>query len=281
MGKWKCKTERTATDENQQKYREFFGIEDQYLIGYEMDTDEKDKKDSSEDSGYIVFIDFENDIDWINKGYQGKWSDAEKTEFMDCVAKLANAEAVLLLNLSDEEELTFKRMLGAIYIMCFNRNFECVDQMIADAVSFVKRQNTEQSRKILLISAGIVAVLFIVIALIMVHFVGKTCSWFFSVVMGVLGSYVSIWSRYGKEIFTGQSSCVLLVMESTSRMLIGAIFAVVAILSIKSGFIFSSLEMGVWQYLLPLVCFLSGFNERFISSLMETLGNKNSKKDNE
>lgn len=40
-------------DKDQQKYREYFGIEELYLIHYDYDPD---KTDSNKD-GYIVFID--------------------------------------------------------------------------------------------------------------------------------------------------------------------------------------------------------------------------------
>ena len=56
-------------DENQRRYREFFGITDKFLIHYSMDE--------ANHGGYIVFIDFDNDLDYVIKG-QREWSNEDK-----------------------------------------------------------------------------------------------------------------------------------------------------------------------------------------------------------
>lgn len=81
-------------DSNRKSYRDFFGIEynEQYLIYYTMDEDAN--------TGYIVFIDNENDLDYIDKRDKSSWTSAEIQSFQRSLGKLQQAEASPLLNLS-------------------------------------------------------------------------------------------------------------------------------------------------------------------------------------
>lgn len=47
-------------DANQAEYRKKFGIVDKYLIDIKWDPSDES------DNGYIVFIDFQNDLDYSN-----------------------------------------------------------------------------------------------------------------------------------------------------------------------------------------------------------------------
>lgn len=267
MGWLKGEKDRKPKDENQKAYREFFGIEDKFLIFYCHDDDEE--------TGYIVFIDYENDIDWADKGVIDKWNEDERQQFMNCVSKLTVAEAVPILHLSEKEVMAFKRKLGAIYVRLFNKKFDNVDEQIEGALLFVRRQNTESARKQLLGSSGLIVMLCTVVALYTAHAnILSQCQWFYYVLMGIYGAFVSISLRYGKQLFTGQSNIVLLWMEAASRMFIGAVFAIIAVMAIRSGLIMSSFNDNVVTDITRIMCFLSGFNERFIPSLMERLTNK-------
>lgn len=262
----KKKDNREPKDENQRQYREFFGIKDKFTIFF--------YKEDIPDKNYIIFIDYENDIDWKEKGVIKEWTEKERQDFMDCVSKLTMAEAVPMLNLSEKEILAFKRKLGAIYVRLFDKKFDNVDEQIEEALQFVRRQNTESARKHLLFSSGSIVLLCTFFALIVAHIVTNHCQWFYYVLMGIYGAFVSISLRYGKQLFTGQSSVWLLRMEAVSRIFIGAVFAVITVMAIRSGLIMSSVNDSVVTDITRMVCFLSGFNERFIPSLMERLTKK-------
>ena len=69
---------------------------------------------------------------------------------------------------------------------------------------------------------------------------------------------------------TGLGTKGLHRLEAFSRILIGVIFAVLAMLLVKSGLIFSSIEIIITDnYLLPVLGFCAGFSEKWIPSILE------------
>lgn len=111
------------------------------------------------------------------------------------LANLDIAQASPCLNLSEKNIMKFKIMLGAGYESALYGNFDSVQSCIDQALLFLKARNKEQSRYIILsVSTTIV---------IMSLIAGCICNLFsdeqiVGLELGVLGSYVSIWSRFGK-----------------------------------------------------------------------------------
>ena len=56
----KKKEKSKYVDPDRELYRKFFNIEDDYLIEYLIEQE----SDEGKETGYIVYIDPENDIDW-------------------------------------------------------------------------------------------------------------------------------------------------------------------------------------------------------------------------
>ena len=85
-----------ALDDDQKAYREYFGgITDAHLIQVDYDSDKVNPKD-----GYIIFIDKDLDIDYIDHRDWTNKADEHK-EMMRHVAKLQLAEAVPVRHLTD------------------------------------------------------------------------------------------------------------------------------------------------------------------------------------
>ena len=61
------KNNEEVINQNQKEYREFFDIEDKVLIYYEKN----DAKSEGEKDGYIVFINKQNDLDYVD--YVGEY----------------------------------------------------------------------------------------------------------------------------------------------------------------------------------------------------------------
>lgn len=262
-------------DANQKQYREKFGIVDKYLLQYSIE--EKDGHDNS----YIIFIDYQNSIDWIDNRDKSFWTEEDTSNYNDYLARLELIQSRPIFNLSKNEKLAYKIMLGAAYIQVFNRQFKNVDNMIAEAQMFFVKRNSENARKYCLNYSGLIVLLCILFMLYTYfsHIVdANTFSWLFAVSMGVLGAYVSIWGRYTKYDLEGVSSKVLYVLESCSRMLIGVIFAFVALLAIKCGIAFSFINSEIEVYAYGLCGFASGMSERFIPSLVERITNDEKQK---
>ena len=93
--------------------------------------------------------------------------------------------------------------------------------------------------------------------------------WALTLLFGTLGSYFSIWTRYGKLTMTGLSTKALHFLETLTRMIIGAISASVVLLAVKCGLILPKLAETTPLWFFGLTGFAAGFSERLIDSLME------------
>jgi len=252
-------------DDNQREYRDFFNIKDKFLIHCHINDDKK--------TGYIVFIDYDNDLDYIDKREHKDWSDDENLKFSRYIAKLQIAEATPHLNLSEEQIMAFKRKLGGGYILALERNFDGIDNVIEDALTFLRQRNIETARTKILESAGVITAL-LVVAGIALYLSENDNKWCYGILFGVLGAYTSIWTRYGRMTMTGLATIWLHYLESVSRLFVGSVFGVVAMFAIKCGIILSDIGQDVEIYAYSLTSFAAGFSERFIPSLIEKIVNE-------
>ena len=76
----KKRVDRTAKDEDQRLYRDYFNITDMYLIQYNYDPEKK----GANKSGYIIFIDYDYDIDYVDLRDNNK----NASEISRAIAKL-------------------------------------------------------------------------------------------------------------------------------------------------------------------------------------------------
>lgn len=264
----KKKVQTPASDSNQKEYREFFGIVDSYLIQYNIDDDE----------GWIVFIDGDNDIDWVDtrKSY---FTDAEKAERAGWLAKLDSVHHEPCSNISRRDKLTFKKKLATAYELLMVKRFQDIQPIIDDCRRFVKARNREASRSLFLMVSLPIAILSIIGWIIDADFFQWHLPWVAGCVMGLLGAFVSIWTRFGKVEKTGLSSKWLHILETVCRLFIGVIFAIVAICAIRSGILLKDINPDILPMAYGLVGFAAGFSERMVPSMIEKIVNKNIEED--
>lgn len=252
-------------DPDREIYRKFFNIIDDYLIEYSIEQEEGEEKET----GYIVYIDPENDIDWKDTRAKKDWKPEENAVWSQCLSKLSDAHAEPTGHLSFETIRTFKLKLGAGYVLAMNRCFAEVEKVIADSLNFLRHRNSEKSRQLFLIYSTVC------IAIILglwiwnrdVNVVDE--EWALTLLFGTLGSYFSIWTRYGKLVMTGLSTKTLHFLETLTRLIIGAISASVLILAVKCGIILPKMAEAAPLWFFGLTGFAAGFSERIIPSLME------------
>lgn len=253
-----------AVNNTQNEYREEFGgIVDQYLISYSSERKENP-------NGYhrIVYIDADNDIHWQVAKEEGMTVEDQKNR-NKAMSKLRIAQSLPVQNLSHEEILNYKKVLGMGYNAALIKDWEEVDVAIREAEKYRNDRNKERSRNILLTAATFYVMLFGVAAAIAWFYLGQKVE-MVGMLMGAVGAYVSIWMRYGEMNMTGLGAKALHRLEAFSRILIGVIFAVLAMLLVKSGLIFSSIEIIITDnYLLPVLGFCAGFSEKWIPSILE------------
>ncbi len=258
-----------SIDAKQKEYREFFKIEDKELIYYEKN----DATADADKDGYIIFINMHDHLDYVDYRKKDKVSIEEKKNFQRCLGKLKAAEATPCMNLSEKQFIAFRQHLAPAYLLIFQWEFNGVDDIIKDALQFIRQRNMEKSRELVMQSAGIVALLASIIGFI-IYMMGNRDYWFYGIIFGILGSYVSVWSRCGNVKMTGLASVNLHILESFSRMFIGAIAAVIVMFIARSGLM---LDIGGEQEIFYLYCvfsFAAGFSERFVPSLIEKIINK-------
>ena len=169
----KNQVDKTAKDEDQKLYRDYFNITDMYLIQYSYDPDKKgDDKD-----GYIIFIDYEYDLDYVDL----RNNDDKASEISRAIAKLQLAEAVPTKHLPKDIQLEFKRSLGIGYIHALNCQFEDIPKIIDNAQKYLKERNREFSRWLFL-GSGFPAVIMAFLAGFFMYISDYFNPWFFGVV---------------------------------------------------------------------------------------------------
>lgn len=271
------KLDTTDRDEHQEWYRKIFHIQDDYLVGMCLNVsyDEWHNDPSCRNGveGYIVYIDSDNDID-----YQDIRSDVGQ-ETMDkyhhCISKILVAEAQPHGNLCFDEVRAFKRMLGAALLEVMNYQFDAIDSMIREALEYLNQRNKERSRQ-LFVQTAFVPALLAAVAGVVLYLTGVRVFWWYGIIFSVLGAFVSIWMKYGKENMTGLASKQLHYLESLSRVFVGTIFGVIGMYALRCGIIFPTLTAEHEIFVYSVVAFVAAFSEQFVPSLIERL-DKNDK----
>lgn len=253
-----------AMNNIQKEYREEFGgIVDQYLISYS--SDRKEKPD-----GYhrIVYIDADNDIQWrVEK--EDTLTEEDQKSRNQAMSKLRIAQSLPMQNLSHEEIINYKKILGMGYNAALINDWQEVDVAIREAEKYRDDRNKERSRYILLTAATIYVMVFVATC-VMVWYYWYLPAEIWGMAMGAVGAYVSIWTRYGKMDLTGLGTKGLHRLEAFSRILIGVIFALVVVFMVHSQIILGNLKgANNEMYLLPLMGFCAGFSEKWIPSILE------------
>lgn len=262
----KNQVDKTAKDEDQKLYRDYFNITDMYLIQYSYDPDKKgDDKD-----GYIIFIDYEYDLDYVDL----RNNDDKASEISRAIAKLQLAEAVPTKHLPKDIQLEFKRSLGIGYIHALNCQFEDIPKIIDNAQKYLKERNREFSRWLFL-ESGFPAVIMAFLAGFFMYISDYFNPWFFGVVFGILGAFVSIWARYGKIKNSGFGGFGLHLLECYSRIVIGVIFSLIAMVAIRCHLILPSIAQNEELLAFILASFIASFSERFIPSILEQITKDN------
>lgn len=252
-------------EKSQEEYRKFFGIEDKFLIQMEMDEEKKE--------GFVVYIDQEDDINW-NDTRKSYFNEEEKARFNLCMARLNLASLEPCTNVTHDDLMTFRTKLAVGFVLALVKGFDDVQRVIDESIVFLKARNREFSRTIFLkwslpILIGVVALWIINMEWVSWHIFATT-----SFSFGVVGSFFSIWQRFGKNKMTGLSSEKLHIYETVSRLVIGGTSAIVAMFAWKCGLLMSGYQLaGFYAY--GVIGFAAGFSERLIPIMVERIESEN------
>lgn len=264
--------EKKPQDADQERYRAFFKIEDSYLIQYKIDETKQE--------GFIVFLDKDNDVDWVDTRTDFFTADEEKLK-QQWLAKLDAVHMEPCTNINEEDRLTFKKKLAIGYELLMVKCYDDVQPVIDECYKFVKSRNKEVSRSLFIMTSAPIAIIAIAVMAFNIDVAKWHPAWVTGFCSGILGAFVSIWTRYGKTAMTGLSSKWLHYAEATCRLLVGAIFALVAIQAVKCGLLLSSIDSSLMIYTCGLIGFVAGFSERFVPSLVEKIAKDEYENDSE
>lgn len=253
-----------SKDENQKKYRETFGIVDRYLLQYSMDDNNQ--------TGFIVFIDREYDIDWIDNDYTNQWSQEEKKLFSDTIGRLDKEQTYPTDILRKSHRLNFKRILGVGYTNAFHKSFDDLDDIIAEARKYVEERSKEKARTIFLTVASLCILVCTSLFLLQKYQIFSlpwNLNYSAAIIFGMAGAYVSIWSRFKQLKMKGLSSKFALWVESLSRLLVGCVSSIVIIMFFNVDLILTLLKNKEPIYVYSIIAFVAGFSERWLTSIVE------------
>ena len=260
--------EKKLIAEYRNEYRQRFGIVDKFLINYH-----DEENDEGNHEGYIVFIDPENDLDFVDERKISE--DEEKYKpISEAISKIQRAEAVQVSHLPEEQVMEFKKMLGTGMVNALNGNLNDIDKIIEDAKTYLNKRNREHSRKLFLYYGLPTSVIAAILGLVLHYVFVSHDKWIFGILFGILGSFVSIWTRYGRVLFTGHAQKWLHFLECVCRLFVGTIFAVVAMVALSCKLILPGLTSSNELYAFILVSFVASFSERFVPSIVERMTNE-------
>lgn len=244
-------------------------------------SDTDDKKLS-----YIVYIDSNKDLtaNVINPDNL----DADKSIKMEKnIALVRLTDTFPIKVLSDEEKICFRKILGFAYVSILEGAYDNVPLIRKSAIEYASCRNREQTRRTILSTASWITIITLLVSFVIYSFLPqcKDClpNWgwlsyvykftsskmLFAMFMGIIGSYISLWMRCRRLGVLSYGTKGAIQRETCCRMLVGAIFAIVAVLCVKSGLLFTGwatdpITMGI-------VGLVAGFSERLIPNLIEKI----------
>ena len=232
---------------------------------------------------FIVFLNSKNRLRCNEHGNIETLSHYDYEKDNETFAHIREAETFPTTIMPRKERHAFLVKLGLAHQMRYEGCYQQVGPMVDDALRFAAHRNMAATRFWTLSTATFGAVI-AVILLAMIHYLVPTwdstsaivqtlaSDGLYAGVMGVIGGYTSLWLRYrslGEVTFGGRKT---VVMMSACRLLIGAVFAYIAILAVRSGLLFPSLEGHVAA--IGVISFVAGFSERLIPSFIKNFSHQ-------
>lgn len=250
---------------------------------------------NGEKLGYIVYVDSKNRLAArVMNADNGTPEERVKMEKNIALVRLTDTFPINVL--SDEEKICFKKILGIAHVSILEGAYDNVPSIRKNAIEYASCRNREQTRKTILSTATWITGITLLIAFFIYGFLPQckeclpSCDWMdcvydftsskiiFAMLMGIIGSYVSLWLRYRRLGILSYGTKWAIRRETFYRMFVGAIFALIAVLCVKSGLLFTSWATNLIT--MGIVGFVAGFSERLIPNLIEKIvKNENNDKD--
>jgi hypothetical protein len=231
---------------------------------------------------YIVFLDYENDLDWqTSDEFENRTlSTEQKCGYNQIKNEIDSTGSIPIGNLDEKIVIGFKIQLGEALIRAFESDFDNAHKMVMHAQDFINKRSIEQSRFMFLtscgLSAGISAIIFLLLWLIrdsIILAIGETFLYLtLASLIGGIGALLSVILRMGNSNLDFNASKKLHYIEGSSRVVAGMISALLISLCIKTQIllpIISNIESTHLAMILGGL--VAGASERFAPSIINKL----------
>lgn len=228
---------------------------------------------------YMVYLDKNGRLRCVESGDITKmehYDYGKNNEAVVCIRQAENFPTSIMLR---KYRRAFLYKLGLAHEMRYRGCYEQVEPLVQDAQRFAAERNMSATRIWTLFVASFWAFI-AVLLIVMIHYLVP--SWgdsailnimksqgMFAGLMGFLGGYTSLWLRYrslGSVTYGGRMA---VAMITTCRLLVGSVFAYIAVLAMRSGLLFSTFDGH--EAAIGIIGFVAGFSERFIPSFIQRL----------
>ena len=211
---------------------------------------------------YVVFIDIAGDLDWICDDDHSEEHLEPKTAAL--AARALSIEAMPCKQLSQENRMAFKRLLGAAIVSAFEGNRDDAETLMLQAQTFLQDRTQELSRRWTLISSTI---LLIVVSVLLC--LGHPKPVLVPTLFGLFGAYVSIVGRSGSRRTDSGAGKKLHFVESAVRLVVGMLLGNIGVQFFNSP-IAPELARGLCESDagIKTAAFAAGFLDTFIPSMI-------------
>lgn len=232
------------------------------------------------DKQFIVFLDKRLTLDWAT-------ADEHTTVDQKLHNQILNEGAVVETTpcegLSFTMRFHFKRLVGEALARSFDNDYAGAKAMLKNAAKYVALRSEETSRRWYLWASFVGALPFVFIGLILwmgrelflpwltpaVFWLGMAAS------AGALGALLSVITRAGKQKLDCSAGRRLHLLEGLSRIVAGAISALMISTALRAGLVFSALASSHNATAMMItLAFVSGMTERLATHLVSDLGAK-------
>ena len=223
----------------------------------------------SSKGNYIVFIDSDLEIDWeTTDHYDGEHKDdtftKQRNHILQRLNELQYTPAVKQLR--QDKRKCFQFLLGEALAISLDGNYDEAERMLDRADAYLKERVRELSRSWQLLGTFVLtAVLFPLFRFAFPQY------WllFYS----CLGAFFSILTKAGKIDYNCAAGRFLFYQELAARFIAALISALIVTKLFELDLIFTAFKSLQYpETAQALVCFVSGFSERLVPSIIEKFG---------
>ena len=232
------------------------------------------------EGNYIVFIDMELELDWvITDAYDDAHANTKnkRNKLLSDIEALQHRPTVAYLD--KQTKKAFFLMLAEAWVYALDEEFSLSKSYLTNVEKYLENRNHEICRKwqisfsflFFCILSSVFMVIFINSNAIseLLHIQEPTIKRFSYISFGLMGALFSILCKTGKTSYNCESGRLLNALEIFCRMFASLLSAFIVLCLFELDLVFSAFNTHEhMNTALIMICFISGFCERLVPSLL-------------